>query len=159
MLEPSKFREIVKNTPLVSIDLVLRNRNNEALLGLRKNNPGKNTWFVPGGRIRKDETIETAFKRITHDELGMALDMRNARFLKVFEHLYKENFADEPGFGTHYVVLAFEIKLSNEQLELPLQQHFDYRWMPEKDLLQKDDVHAYTKDYFRLSATAERVKS
>lgn len=149
MLEPSKFREIVKNTPLVSIDLIVRNQKNEVLIGLRKSSPAKNSWFVPGGRIRKDEKIDAAFKRITEDELGIPLNLKNARFLRVFEHLHERNFADEPGFGTHYIVLAHEIKLPVEYSELPLKQHSDYRWMSEKQLLQEDGVHPYTKDFFR----------
>lgn len=148
MLEPSTFREIVKNAPLVSVDLIVRNQNNEVLLGLRKNSPAKNTWFVPGGRIWKDEKIDAAFKRITLDELGISLDLKSARFLRVCEHFYKENFADEPGFGTHYLVLAYEIKLLTEHAELPLKQHSGYQWMSEKHLLQNKEVHPYTKEYF-----------
>jgi colanic acid biosynthesis protein WcaH len=149
MLETSKFREVVRNAPLVAIDLIVRNKNNEVLLGLRKNGPARNTWFVPGGRIWKNERIHTAFKRITKDELGIPLGLKQANFLRVFEHLYEENFADEPDFGTHYIVLAHEIEFRTERGELPLKQHSDYRWMSEKDILQSDDVHRYTKDYFR----------
>ena len=149
MLEESKFREIVKNAPLVSIDLIVRNRKNEVLLGLRKSGPAKNYWFVPGGRIWKDEKIEAAFRRITESELGIGLDLRDARFLKVFEHLYRENFADEPGFGTHYIALTYETKLATKDARLPLKQHSDYRWISERQLLQDKGVHPYTKDYFR----------
>jgi len=149
MLETSKFREIVKNAPLVAIDLIVRNQKNEILLGLRKSGPAKNFWFVPGGRIWKGERIEAAFKRITEGELGVALDLKNARFLRVFEHLYEGNFADEPGFGTHYIALAYETTLPREHVKLPMKQHSNYRWTSEKQLLQDKDVHPYTKDYFR----------
>jgi colanic acid biosynthesis protein WcaH len=155
MLESSKFREIVKNAPLVSIDLIVRNQNNEVLLGLRKSSPAKNTWFVPGGRIWKDEKIDAAFNRITKNELGISLNLKNAHFLRVFEHFYEENFADEPDFGTHYIVLAYEIKLSTEHSELPLKQHSNYQWMSEKNLFQNEEVHHYTKDYFRQSDVIE----
>jgi len=149
MLEVAKFREIVMNAPLVAIDLIVRNDGNEVLLGLRRNGPGKNTWFVPGGRIWKNETIGAAFKRITEDELGRALDLKNARFVGVWEHFHEGNFADEPGFGTHYIVLAYETKVSSGWAELPLRQHSDYRWLSEKQLLEEEKVHPYTKDYFR----------
>lgn len=149
MLETSKFREIVKNAPLVSIDLIVRNENDELLLGLRNNGPAKNAWFVPGGRIRKDEKLEAAFNRITEDELGITLDLKTAKFLNVFEHFYEGNFADEPGFGTHYIVLAYELQLPAEHCEIPLKQHSDYQWISEELLLQKENVHPYTKDYFR----------
>lgn len=156
MLEQSKFREVVKNAPLVSMDLIVKNQSNEVLLGLRKRSPAKSTWFVPGGRIWKDEKIDAAFRRITESEVGIALDLKNARFLGIFEHLYKENFADEPGFGTHYIVLAYEIKLLTEHPALPLIQHSDYQWMSEKHLLQDTAVHPYTKDYFLQGKMADQ---
>jgi colanic acid biosynthesis protein WcaH len=148
-LERSKFRDVVKNTPLVSMDLIVRNHNNEVLLGLRRNGPAKNMWFVPGGRILKGEKMDSAFQRITRDELGIALDRGIARFLGPHEHFYAENFADEPGFGTHYVVLAYETELPAGHQELPTKQHSDYRWISEAELLGSDEVHPYTKEYFR----------
>ena len=60
-LGDKEFREIIKNAPLVSIDLIVKNREGKILLGLRINKPAQNTWFVPGGRIRKDETLDSVF--------------------------------------------------------------------------------------------------
>ena len=109
---------------------------------------------IPGGRIFKDEKINEAFKRITKDELGIPIDINNARFLRVFEHFYQENFAGELGFGTHYIVLAHEVKLPVEH-DLPMKQHSDYQWMLEKAILQKEEVHPYTKEYFLQSDMIE----
>ncbi|HEY7164099.1 MAG TPA: GDP-mannose mannosyl hydrolase [Candidatus Binatia bacterium] len=148
MLERSKFREVVINTPLVAIDLVVRNKRGEVLLGLRKNGPAKDTWFVPGGRILKDEKISAAFARITGSELGTPVDINTARFIGVYEHLHEGNFADEPGFGTHYVVLAHELT-NFIAVSLPRTQHSGYRWLRESELLGDPAVHPYTKDYFR----------
>ena len=135
MLERAKFRDLVMNAPLVSIDLIVRNEANEVLLGLRRNDPAKNTWFVPGGRIWKDEKIAAAFKRITQDELGTALDLKSARFIGVWEHFHEGNFANEGGFGTHYIVLAHELKVSTASSALPLKQHSNYLWLSEKRLI------------------------
>ncbi|MCK4304738.1 MAG: GDP-mannose mannosyl hydrolase [Candidatus Eisenbacteria sp.] len=139
--------QVVKNTPLVAIDLVIRNARDEVLLGLRTNEPAKGFWFVPGGRICKNERIHDAFERIANDELGTRLSIEDARFLGVFEHLYKENFADEPDIGTHYVVLAYEVKPDRLLQELPRSQHSQYRWQAANALLRADDVHPNTKAY------------
>jgi colanic acid biosynthesis protein WcaH len=149
VLEPKVFRDLVRNAPLIAIDLIVRNGAREVLLGLRSNGPAKDTWFVPGGRIWKDERIAAAFARITRDELGTSLAFGEARFMSVFEHLYAGNFADEPGFGTHYVVLAYEISMPSAFTALPLKQHSRYRWSSEDQLLQDEKVHPYTKNYFR----------
>ena len=55
--------EVIKHTPLVSIDLIVRNGKDQILVGLRTNEPAKGFWFVPGGRILKNERITEAFKR------------------------------------------------------------------------------------------------
>ncbi|MBF4436458.1 NUDIX domain-containing protein, partial [Vibrio anguillarum] len=70
MLPINTFKTIIENTPLVSIDLVVYNQKNEALLGKRNNRPAQGYWFVPGGRILKDESIAVAFRRLTLNELG-----------------------------------------------------------------------------------------
>jgi colanic acid biosynthesis protein WcaH len=100
------FLEVVERTPLVSIDLVVQDRAGRVLLGRRTREPAKNTWFVPGGRIRKNETLDAAFSRITAAELGAPLARSQARLLGVYTHLYETNFAEAAGIGTHYVVLA-----------------------------------------------------
>ncbi|MFT5815062.1 MAG: colanic acid biosynthesis protein WcaH [Psychroserpens sp.] len=46
----------------MSIDLVVRNPVGNVLLGESMNRPLQNSWFVPGGRILKDETFKTAYK-------------------------------------------------------------------------------------------------
>lgn len=146
-LEAQQFRELVAHMPLVSIDLVVRNPQGAALLGQRLNRPAQGCWFVPGGRIRKDERLASAFARLTLDELGVELPIASARFLGPYEHHYPDNFAGTD-FSTHYVVLAYELELDLNLHALPEQQHGDYRWWPVSDLLANPTVHLHTKWYF-----------
>ena len=88
------------------------------LVGLRRNEPAAGFWFVPGGVIRKNETLDAAFARITHAELGRSTARRDATLLGVYEHHYRENFLRTPGIGTHYVVLAHELSIDDAP-ELP----------------------------------------
>ncbi|WP_082016616.1 NUDIX domain-containing protein [Cupriavidus sp. IDO] len=37
----------------------------------RRNPPAQDSWFVPGGRIRKDEPIAAALRRLLQEELGL----------------------------------------------------------------------------------------
>jgi colanic acid biosynthesis protein WcaH len=154
ILKPEKiptdiFMQIVRNTPLISIDFLMHNENNEILLGWRNNQPAKDFWFVPGGRIYKNETIRDAFSRIMTAETGLTLDMEQAVFRGIYEHFHPDqNFMNEPGFGTHYIVLAFEIQMARELTSLPLNQHSDYKWESISELLDDALVHPYTKNYF-----------
>ena len=148
-LEPQDFERVVRSTPLVSIDIIVRSQDGRVLLGRRRNEPARNSFFVPGGRITKDEGLGAAFRRITAAELGVRMELNQARFIGVYEHLYEENFFEKEGFGTHYVVLAYELSLSETPASLPLQQHEGYVWKMEREILEWPAAHKYTKAYFK----------
>ncbi|HEY8034503.1 MAG TPA: GDP-mannose mannosyl hydrolase [Methylobacter sp.] len=146
MLEDDEFISVVKNTPLVSLDLVIRSKDNELLMGMRVNEPAAGLWFVPGGRIRKDESIEDAFLRITKAELGTSYSIDQARLLGAFTHKYQTNFAHIPGISTHYVVLAYELQADVDQQQFPMEQHSEYRWVGKNGDLTM--VHPNAMAYF-----------
>ena len=148
MLSKETFISIVRNTPLVSIDLIISRDDDSILLGHRLNEPARGFWFVPGGRIYKDETLADAFSRISHDELGLELSLNDAKLKGGYEHFYTENFAQEPEISTHYVVLAYQVKLHDKLTRLPDRQHDDYQWFTRKDIENNPDVHENTRAYF-----------
>ncbi len=154
-----EFRAVIKNSPLPSIDLIVSDKQGKILLGCRKNRPAKGTWFVPGGRIRKGESIEEGLARILDLEIRLSYEEfsggNQVRFKGVFEHRYdNENFFGDPGYGTNYIVLAFAIRASPKISSLPKDQHSDYRWFAIDELLSSSDVHDNTKDFFRPFALA-----
>ncbi|CAD6540904.1 GDP-mannose mannosyl hydrolase [Paraburkholderia kirstenboschensis] len=150
MLTEIDFLDVVRLTPLVAIDLIVSDADGRILIGHRRNRPARGTWFVPGGRILKDEKLDAAFARIVDAELGIAkLARSSARFEGVFEHHYSDNFAAEPGVSTHYIVLAYALSLGNTQQIGRPDQHSDYLWLTPAELLAHADVHENTKAYFR----------
>ena len=146
-LEKKLFSTIIENAPLISIDLIIKNSEGKILLGQRVNKPAKNSWFVPGGRIFKDETMQDAFKRITKDEIGKAYDISNASFKGVYQHFYDDNVFND-NFSTHYIVLGFELVIK-EELSLSTIQHEKYIWFTKDELLNSNEVYSYVKDYFK----------
>lgn len=150
-LRDEDFAHIVRNAPLVSIDIVLRDPDGFAFLGLRNNEPAKDIYFVPGGVIRKNEPIAEAFARILQVETGLTLPFSQARLLGAYEHFYATNRFHDPCYGTHYVVLGYELRLMQRpDLQLDA-QHRDHRWMMPRDILVSDVVHENTKAYFRTA--------
>jgi colanic acid biosynthesis protein WcaH len=144
-----QWLEVIQRTPLVSIDLILRDEQGRVLLGLRTNRPAQNTWFVPGGVIRKNETLDQAFARIAEAELALTLTRGQAQFKGVYQHFYDDNFAGEPGIPTHYVVLAYELIVPNLQAKGPLDQHRDLRLYTPDEVLSDPAVHQNTRAYFQ----------
>jgi len=145
-LSKELFSSVVENTPLISIDLIVENSEGKVLLGKRVNEPAKGFWFVPGGRVFKDETLDKAFVRTLKEEIGLNLVREKSSFYGLYEHFYENNVFDD-SFTTHYIVLAHKITTDTE-LKLN-NQHESYKWFSKEELLEIDDVHSYTKDYFK----------
>jgi colanic acid biosynthesis protein WcaH len=83
MLDISTFRAVVKNAPLISIDLCII-YNGQILLGYRNNEPLKATWFTPGGRILKNEAYFDCLRRVARSELGLTdEDAKQARLMGI----------------------------------------------------------------------------
>ena len=149
MLDKQTFSFLIKHSPLISIDLIIINGNEEILLGKRKNNPAKGYWFVPGGRIFKDEKLSNAFERISENELGIKVNMECSNFVGVFEHFYENNFFNE-NFSTHYIAIAFKIRTDHLD-NVPKEQHEELKWFKIPELLRDSNVHENTKNYFLLT--------
>ena len=139
------FSSVIANTPLISIDLVIINQQGQALLGERLNRPAKGYWFVPGGRIQKNESLAQAFERLTRDELGEVFSIHNATCMGPYDHFYDDCVFD-PDISTHYVAIAYQLILSQPLFNLPIdEQHSGYAWRDVASLLDDDNVHDNTK--------------
>ncbi len=147
-LPEREFLEVVARAPLLCIDLIAKDEAGRVLLGLRRNAPARGTWFVPGGRVRKNEALDAAYSRLAMVELGVAARRSQGRFLGVFEHFYEDNFRGLAGLGTHCIVLGYELVLDPAMMP-PAEQHSEYRWWLVEELLGDAGVHEYSKDYFR----------
>jgi len=147
MLNEQDFKHLVKHAPLFAIDLVVLNDQSQVLLGQRKNAPAKDYWFVPGGRVFKNEAIEQAFKRISKTELNVEIERHQAWLLGLYDHFYKDSVFDE-GIDTHYINATHLVKLNATQTQsLPTEQHQSYRWQNINDIEQDESVHQYSKGF------------
>jgi colanic acid biosynthesis protein WcaH len=147
-LKEEDFLQVIHHTPLVSIDLIIVDLENRILIGKRNNEPAKGFWFVPGGRIRKNESIKTAFERISMAETGNILNFSQTELKGIYEHFYETNFSLKPGISTHYVVIAYKIQLRQKISLKPDNQHENMQWMPINEIWERNDVHQLTKNYF-----------
>ena len=144
MLDDYTFKTVIDSTPLVSIDILLK-KDNKILLGKRINKPAQGYFFSTGGRINKNESIDSAMARIATNELNIELKYI-PKFIGVFEHFYDDSIYKN--VSTHYVNIAYEYEV-DEIPDLPTEQHSEYQWFAIDELLESKQVHKYTKDYFR----------
>ena len=144
MLDNETFKIVIKSAPLISIDFLVK-KDKKILLGRRINKPAQNYYFSIGGRIYKNESINNAMARIALNELNIELES-TPKFIGVFEHFYDESIYE--ALSTHYVNMAFEYEVK-EIRDLPKEQHVEYKWFTIDGLLRSNEVHNYTKGYFR----------
>ena len=144
MLDDQIFKTVVDSAPLISIDILIK-KGNKVLLGRRVNKPAQGVFFSIGGRINKNETIDNAMARVALNELN--IDLKSTpEFIGVFEHFYNDSMYKN--VSTHYVNIAYKYEIE-EIPDLPTEQHSEYQWFTVDELLNSDQVHKYTKDYFR----------
>lgn len=105
-----EFLNIIDKTPLVSIDLIIENPEGKILLGKRNNRPAQDYWFVPGGRIRKNETLSQAIHRISKTELGFEISLDDVELIGAYDHIYDDNFAGKQGLIPTMLHWAIAIK-------------------------------------------------
>jgi colanic acid biosynthesis protein WcaH len=149
-LDEKSFIEVTKNSPLVSIDLLVEDGKGRFLLGRRINKPAQGFWFVPGGRILKDQTLKEAFSSIAQRELGIALSINDGKLRGVYEHFYDDNYFEIAGFGTHYVVVAYDVELPSGAFDrLPKDQHEEWAFMSPWEIEDRSDVHPSSKGFFK----------
>lgn len=146
MLDSKNFKNIVENTPLVSIDLCII-CDSQILLGKRNNQPLRGIWFTPGGRILKNETWQDCLRRVASSELLIEVrDSNDFRLMGVWDHFYENSAVDE-GISTHYVNLPHCIymkKKPNFQID---EQHAEMSWFDLQEVASSSRFHKYMRNY------------
>lgn len=146
MLEKETFKTIVKNTPLVSIDLCIV-CDRQILLGKRKNNPLKGVFFTPGGRILKNEAHIDCLKRVARSELGLIVDnLKQAELMGVWDHFYENSVFGEE-VSTHHVNLPHCIYYDERPEILLDDQHDTFEWFDLSKVAKGNDFHKYMQSY------------
>ncbi len=157
-LSQEDFLRALELVPLVSFDFIIQHpdkgpsgEERKFLVGLRKNEPAKGSFFVPGGCIIKGEKLDEAFSRISKAELGTEIRRQSAAYLGLYEHFYETNFAGKEGVSTHYIIHAYYFTLApGEELSIAADdQHTEFRWISFKEARESPQVHANTRAYFR----------
>lgn len=80
------------NIPRIGVGIILENKHNQVLLGLRSTTHGNGTWAPPGGHLEFGETIVACAQRELDEETGLILvspaicDMTEDIFEKTSKH-------------------------------------------------------------------------
>jgi len=143
-----QFKAVVRDTVLVSLDLLLINERGELLIGRRTHAPARGYAFVPGGRVMKGETLAIALQRIAKEETGLDLTLNQVVLHGIYDHIYDDSCFDDASISTQYVVIACRCAVSSDAQVFSDQQHESLHFMPVAEIIADPRVHPYTKMYF-----------
>lgn len=95
------FRLVSRLTPLINVDLLLRNARGQTLLTWRVDEFYGPGWHVPGGIVRFKETLAARIAAVAARELGCAVDFSPAPLL------LREIMAPDRDVRGHFISLLF----------------------------------------------------
>ena len=74
-LPDEMFHFISRTTPLVNVDLLIKDERNRTLLAWRNDAYCERGWHIPGGIIRFKETFEERLKKVVELKIGTSVDV------------------------------------------------------------------------------------
>ena len=120
------YNKIKENMPLPCVDLLVVNHG-KLLLMLRNNEPAKDLWFTPGGRIYKDEKIEDTVTRVLVEETG--LKPITITQVATMGHHWP---------NTHTVTTYYIVRVASDKIKMN-NEHREYKWVAFVD----ESAHPY----------------
>lgn len=130
-LTEKEYTEIYSKVPRLAVELVIKTEDG-VLLVKRGIPPGVGLWYLPGGTVLFDESVEEAIKRIGQEELGVEVSV--IRFVR-FTDWYKSN-----NTSGHPVSLVFEVKIEKGEIKLDFQSS-EYGYFKELPADIMDEYH------------------
>jgi len=159
-LSEDKWRSCVNSMPIFGIDMIIFSRENGVLMGKRINNPAKDKFFVPGGRVYKNEKMKDAFNRILRSETGLTFPFEKTTSMGLYEHFYNVTSWSTIDCSTHYIIEARLIEVQPEKIKLKINfdlQHTNCEWIPLEDYASKD-IHYYSEMYINKIKNLNLIK-
>jgi len=125
IIEEDLYKKICSEMPIPCVDIIFQNKDGHFLSLKRNNEPLKSEFWLPGGRILKEETVEYALCRKSKEELDLIIDPEEFKFAGFSEAHYEKNAFGTDG-GYHTISLVFmciraidesDIKLDSQSSE------------------------------------------
>ena len=109
--------------PSAATAAFILNENNELLVVVRRQEPAKGTYDLPGGFSDMDETAEQGIAREVKEETN--LDVTDMQYLFSRPNIYPYS-----GFDVHTLDLFFLCRASNYQQVKACDDAASFRWIP-----------------------------
>ncbi len=123
MIPTSLYIEIIQNVPIACVDVAIVYRGS-VLLVLRKVSPAKNQWWLPGGRVHKNEMMKDAAKRKALEEVG--LDCKVGPIIYTAETIFPDGPYHTSVHSINSCFLLYPIENPVVRMD---NHHNDFKWV------------------------------
>lgn len=111
VLDPKKglpeevFYFISSMTPMINVDLLIKDEKGRTLLSWRDDQHSGKGWHIPGGIIRFKETLETRIKKVAESEIGteVGFDQNPLAINQIFN--------EEQNIRGHFISILYKCSL------------------------------------------------
>lgn len=149
-IERKLYRNIVGCMPIVSIDVVLFDKDlNKTLLFKRTNKPLHGEYYTIGGRMNKGESpIEGAIRKMK-EELNISINQKDIKFIDVINELFDDCEFD---ICRHNVNLYFAFVDKENILDTIIldEQHCGCQWFKVSEIY---NLHPYIVEKIKNSVS------
>lgn len=130
--DPSKglpeeiFYFISRITPMVNVDLLIKDEKGRTLLSWRNDRDCGKGWHLPGGIVRFKEPLETRIKKVAESEVGANIDF-NPTPLSINQIIYPKR-----KIRAHFISFLYKCSLSStfvpQNRELSIKDNGYLKW-------------------------------
>jgi len=144
-----QYKQILEHIAIPCVDIVACH-NGKVLLVKRTNEPAKDLWWVPGGRINKRETVEQAALRKLKQETGLTGKIEKK--VGFYDTIFDKGPFPDLKTGIHTVNVVFLVSILEENPEINLDRTSEeYKWVDKIE----EDYHPYIKQILKDSGIFE----
>ena len=120
-----------EKTIKVGVGVLIFDKEQKLLLGLRKSSHGYGKWCPPGGHVEYGESFETAAIRETKEETNIDLTEDDLQIVGVTNDYFEES-------GKHYVTIMMKaLKFCNNSMVMEPEKCAEWRWF-ERDAMPEN---------------------
>jgi colanic acid biosynthesis protein WcaH len=123
-LSAEDYRKFLSTMPIVCVDCLVMNDRGEYLLVKRRNEPLKDEFWVPGGRLHKNERLADAVHRKMREEIGVEVEIVDQ--LGYFEEFFERTAEGAEG-GAHSICFLFLVRAKSDDIRLD-EQSSEWGW-------------------------------
>lgn len=148
------FLFITEMTPMVNVDLIIRDDKERVLLSWRDDEFCGQGWHIPGGIIRLKETFEERIQKTALKEIGCKVEYID-KPVEIVPIIYKQQ--ETRG---HFITFVYECKIPNgKKINNGGRKQGDAGYLAwhENYPVNMIPVHAFYKKYFRTKEKEDGI--